>query len=428
MIKGRLFAKADGEKIRVYFIQRGDASEEPNLPVRVYRRPADEINFSTGMCGDDPGHWTEYVDNQKYSDERVSMVFDGTLPSKNSFCYYLDEDVSMGHTYLYWVTQQSAQGEIVIGPTACKLRDPDVWWSYDRSISEMEQLAREFPALVQTCTYGESTMHRKLMGLQIGNPDRTLLVAGAIHASEPGPEIILKAVRFILESRPELLDKLGMRLFPTVNVDVREQTVQGEPFYLRKNANGVDLNRNFDWDWREEFVYGFSNSDPESSTYHGPYPASENETRAAIRFVQESVHPQALFVFDSNSVITEDHFLFGSEPGEACWDRDNELANIYSHAFRENHEGCGTFTAEPMHYPKKLHACFDGTGQPHGTFEGWVHHEYQIPAYSLQTAYSKEGLCNSTDTVSLERLNQWARRHAYALIAILEEFSKKETV
>ena len=58
MIKGNLFAKADGEKIRIYFIQRGDASEAPNLPVKVYRRLADEINFSTGMCGDDPGHWT----------------------------------------------------------------------------------------------------------------------------------------------------------------------------------------------------------------------------------------------------------------------------------------------------------------------------------------------------------------------------------
>ena len=49
MIKGSLSAKVKDGKIRVYFMQRADSGCEPNLPVKVYRRPADEINFSTGM-------------------------------------------------------------------------------------------------------------------------------------------------------------------------------------------------------------------------------------------------------------------------------------------------------------------------------------------------------------------------------------------
>ena len=424
MIKGRLSAKANDGAIRVYFIQRGDDGKDANGPVKVYRRLADDINFSYGLCGDTPGNWTEYIDNQSLEDARVQLVYEGILPYENSFSYYMDRDVKIGHTYLYWVAQETCDISLRIGPTACKLRDTEVWWNYERTVREMDRLRIDFHPLVAVVPYGESTMHRTMYGLEIGNPERAVLLAGAIHASEPGGELILKALRFVLETRPELVHKVGFRVLPVVNVDIRELTVEGEPFYLRKNPNGVDLNRNFDWLWREEFIYGFSNADPDSTTYHGPFPASENETKAAIRFVEECPNPVALFVYDSGSVITEDWLLFSSSPAESSWERDNELANIYSRPFRADHPGCGTFTAEPMHYPRELMECFEETGQPHGTFEGWAHAVHNIPAYSLQGAGSKEGSVNDQDNVTFELLEMWARRHAYALIAILEEFSK----
>lgn len=424
MIKGSLSAKVKDGKIRVYFMQRGDAGKEVNLPVTVYRRNADEINFSTGMCGDAPGFWTEYIENQKRDDERVKVVFTGQLPFANSFCEYLDGDAEVGHTYMYWVTQEVDGVLTQIGPVACKLRDSEVWWSYDRAVAEMRQLAADYPEWITLEDYGESTAHRRIYGMKIGSQEKTVCLAGAIHASEPGPELLVKALRFILAEKPELLKKVGLAVLPAVNVDVREQTVLGEPFYLRKNPNGVDLNRNFDWLWKEEFVYGYCNSDPDASTYHGPFAASENETQAAVRFVKSVPNPVAMFVYDSSSVITEDWLLFGSNPSEGSWEYDNHIANLYSANFRADHPGCGTFTAEPMHYPMKLMECFEGTGQPHGTFEGWAHDMYKIPSYSLQSAGSKEGKCNSDDAVSRELLEQWARRHAYALIAILEEFAK----
>lgn len=423
MIKGRLAARAKDGFIQVYFMQRGDPGEEVNLPVKVYRRQADDINFTSGMCGDAPGNWTEYIDNQSMTDPRVEVVFTGCLSFQNSFCTYYDRDTQVGHTYLYWVTQETANGEIRIGPAACKLRDSEVWWSYERSMEEMRRLCADFPRLARMERCGESTEHRDICSLKIGCPDQMLLLAGAIHASEPGPELLLKALRFILETRPELLDKVGIGALPTVNVDVRERTVLGEPFYLRKNPNGVDLNRNFDWLWREEHVYGYSNADPDASTYHGPFAGSENETRAAVSFVESCKRPLGMFVYDSSSVVTEDWLLFGSNPAEACWDRDNALANLYSRHFRAEHPGCGTFTAPPMHYPKEEMACFAGTGQPHGTFEGWVHSKYGIPSYSLQAAGSKEAACHDEDNVSRELLDQWARRHAYALMAVLEEMA-----
>lgn len=423
MIRGRLSAKAvDGKLIRVYFMQRGSSPEDENVPVKIYRRLADEINFSTGMAGDAPGFWTEYVDNQKWTDERVNLVFEGQLPYTHSFCEYRDEDVAIGHTYLYWVIADSFGEHIEIGPVACKLRDPEVWWGYERSVKEMTKLRDDYKDIIEMVQYGESTRHRPIIGLKIGNRERTIALAGAIHASEPGPELLTKALRFILKTRPELLEKIGLAVVPAINVDVREETVEGEPFYLRKNPNQVDLNRNFDWIWKEEFVYGYSNTMLESSTYHGPYPASENETKAAMAFIQD-VNPVALFVFDSNSVITEDLLLLGSHEGDESFERDNEIATLYSKAFRENHPECGTFTARPLSYPVTGLKAFAGTGQPHGTFEGWTHGTFNVPAFSLQTASSKEGSVSSDDAVSRELLDQWSRRHAYALIAMLEEFS-----
>jgi len=423
MIRGRLAAEALGNKIRVYFMQRGTNSENENVPVKVYRRRADEINFSTGMAGDTPGVWFEYIDNQQFTDERAELVFEGQLPITYSFCEYIDEDVEVSHTYIYWVTTDSFGEHIQIGPVACKLRDPEVWWSYDRAVREMKLLCEEYPSLITMECYGESTRHTPIYGLKVGNSEKTIALAGAVHASEPGAELLIKALRFILKTRPELLSKIGFSILPVINVDVRERTVKGEPFYLRKNPNDVDLNRNFDWEWCEEYVYGYSNAIVDSSTYHGPYAASENETKAAVRFM-EAANPAALFVYDSCSVITEDWLLYNADPqnGEA-YEYSNKIATMYSKAFRENNPECGTFTAKPISYPNVMD-CFATTGNPHATFETWARNVYKIPSYSLQSANSVEGSVNSDDHVTLELLEQWSRRHAYALIAMLQEFGK----
>ena len=56
---------------------------------------------------------------------------------------------------------------------------------------------------------------------------------------------------------------------------------------LRKNENGVDLNRNYD----VEFIAGRA---PEDSEYGGPFPCSETQTRALMQFIEENADAQVV--------------------------------------------------------------------------------------------------------------------------------------
>ncbi len=59
--------------------------------------------------------------------------------------------------------------------------------------------------------------------------------------------------------------------------------IGGDLEQWKANANGVDLNRNFDADWYE-FV---GSPQPASERYRGTYPGSEPEAAALIRLTQD---------------------------------------------------------------------------------------------------------------------------------------------
>ncbi len=94
---------------------------------------------------------------------------------------------------------------------------------------------------------------------------RKLLLVGCIHGNECAGRAILAA----LERRPVPVG-VQLWLLPSMNPD-------GEAADTRQNADGVDLNRNFPYQWRR--VSG-------PTYYSGPRPLSEPETRAAVRLIE----------------------------------------------------------------------------------------------------------------------------------------------
>jgi murein peptide amidase A len=119
-------------------------------------------------------------------------------------------------------------------------------------------------------TFGHSVRGAPLRAVRLGgaNARRKALVVGVIHGDEPAG---LRVVRQLRRSHGDIR---GVQLWviKTVNPD-------GVAASTRKNAHGVDLNRNFSFHWRD----GVARS---SGYYPGPHPFSEPETRAVRRLIR----------------------------------------------------------------------------------------------------------------------------------------------
>jgi protein MpaA len=113
---------------------------------------------------------------------------------------------------------------------------------------------------------GESFEGRPIHVFHRGDPDDIrVLVVGCIHGDECAGIRIARRLRI---GRPRGF--LDLWILPTLNPD-------GRSAHTRQNARGVDLNRNFPFRWRRG---------PRDRYYPGRRPASEPETRIAIRLIR----------------------------------------------------------------------------------------------------------------------------------------------
>jgi murein peptide amidase A len=113
---------------------------------------------------------------------------------------------------------------------------------------------------------GESFEGRPIRVFHRGDPDDVrVLVVGCIHGDECAGVRIAGRLR---RGSPRRF--LDLWILPTLNPD-------GRAARTRQNARGVDLNRNFPYRWR---------SGPRGRYYPGRRPASEPETRVAMRLVR----------------------------------------------------------------------------------------------------------------------------------------------
>lgn len=173
---------------------------------------------------------------------------------------------------------------------------------------------------------GRSVQGRGFYAYQVGDPGaaKTMVLLGQMHGNEHAGVDIVQTIRHGAQV-------LGVNLWvvPTLNPD-------GNAHHTRKNARGVDLNRNWSWSW--------ASSSPSSPTYSGPRPFSEPETRefaTFLRYVKPtwvvSLH-QPLYGIDSSGVKSR---------------------TLFDHLIRE------------LGLPAKALNC---SGVCHGTMTGWINH------------------------------------------------------
>jgi hypothetical protein len=264
---------------------------------------------------------------------------------------------------------------------------------------------------------GRTVAREPLYALLIGNREKMLGGVGAVHAGESGPEIMLTIAEQLLCESPELFESVGWAILPIVNADMRELIACGNPWYIRKNKNDVDLNRNFDGSW--DIVgnsYGERTDDPRAGTYRGPYPNSEPETQAVINFMNIT-KPIITFSYHWLASMTCDSFLCGPSYDDTS-ERHKifcDLARPYSIAFRQA-SGAEIWTGRMVHP-----LCSNGG------FSEWGYHNgfYALDAEAAYAGGSTEKFrISEHDGTDFDTLTECIRCHKAGIVATIENLAQ----
>jgi protein MpaA len=188
------------------------------------------------------------------------------------------------------------------------------------------------PAVVEVRTIGHSVKGRPIRAWRLGEPGkRRMVLVSTMHGDEPHTRRILETLR---DGRP--VRGVDLWVVPTYNPD-------GLARGTRRNARGVDLNRNFPHRW----------TDLDGSHESGPRPASEPETRAVMTFLEE---------VDPRRVISFHQPLHGV-------DTDTKDA------------GFARRLARALRLPR---TSLDCGGMCHGTMTMWFNHRFRGSALTVE--------------------------------------------
>jgi len=371
-------------------------SDNP-LPIRILRREEKGFTFNQD--------YAEYFDG--LNADGAGVIFEGKVELLNHRkIAYTDRAVKNGATYVYWV---SLPGGAPTGPVAVRVRDEELWWPNEKIERRKQTLAETYPRQVQMREFGKTIRGRSIQGLVVGNPQKLIAFIGAIHPGESGPELIVPAIERILREHPEIIDQVGVAILPSVCIDQREKMVQGNPWYLRKNYNQVDLNRNFPAEWENvEYTYGLITSDPDASTYRGPAPCSEPETRAVIRFIEDT-KPICVFSYHCLAGICGPSFLTSKSAFDdmAFKEQCHQFATAFQRGFYGNSEN-------------ETNLKFACTA---GSLTSWLYQQYSIPGFDLEWEGEEKSKISHTDNVTHELMAEYQDRHYQALLRVLQEMS-----
>jgi protein MpaA len=193
----------------------------------------------------------------------------------------------------------------------------------------------ERPAVIERVVIGHSVRGRPITAWHLGEPGkRRVLMMATMHGDEGKPRQILENLR---DGRP--IRGVDLWVVPVYNPD-------GLARGTRKNAHGIDLNRNFPFRW----------ADLDGSYESGPRAASEPETRAMMRFLRK-VNPRRIISFHQP--------LYGV-------DTDTK------------DRGFSARVARALDLPRKSFTC---GGVCHGTMTGWFNSRFDGSAVTVEYGY-----------------------------------------
>jgi protein MpaA len=138
--------------------------------------------------------------------------------------------------------------------------------------------------------FGDSVRGRDLVVRRTGSKDAKVevMVFGVIHGNETAGKPVIERLR---QDRPPVPIELWT---------VMELNPDGVAAHTRQNAHGVDLNRNFPQHWKRQ-------GSPGDTYYSGPSPASEPETRAAMRLIKNVRPDVTIWYHQQMNLVDHSH-------------------------------------------------------------------------------------------------------------------------
>ena len=242
-------------------------------------------------------------------------------------------------------------------------QDPSVY-TYEDLVSDTDLLKSRYSSVFSADSLGETADGRQMLHFVIGKEDasRKILVNGGIHAREYITcQLVMKQTFTFLKhlkngdsygdiSYKDLLQDTAIHIICMVNPDgvsISQQGLDGvqtdatrknldqiaqmdgasllDNDYLeqwKSNANGVDLNRNFDAFWDS---YADPVGHPSADHYKGTAPGSEVESNALIQLTLQEQFSRTISYHTQGDVI---YWYFGQE-GD-LYDRTLAFANTIS--------------------------------------------------------------------------------------------------
>jgi carboxypeptidase T len=188
----------------------------------------------------------------------------------------------------------------------------DIYYSYESMTSLLQGLAANHSDIMSIASTGTTYQGRTIWSAKISDNVGTeeasepqVLFMGAHHGNEkPGAEVCIRFIKTIVDSYQtnatihSLVDSTEIFVIPMVNPDGyatdtrKNQEPNHGPFghRLRETSIGVDVNRNYGYEWNRYFFHlhlyrGATKIRDSSPEYRGPSPFSTAETQAVRSFV-----------------------------------------------------------------------------------------------------------------------------------------------
>lgn len=223
-------------------------------------------------------------------------------------------------------------------------------YTYKKMCKDIEILSKLYEEKLTVSILTETADSRNVYDISVGNPssDNQYIVTGSIHAREYiTTKLVILLMLDLLDSMENDSDFL-IHFVPMINPDgvsisqLGKKGIQNDSIlsqveqiaqndgssienreYLRQwkaNANGVDLNRNFDAKW-DEFE---GNPYPSSGLYKGNFPGCESEAAALISLTENYPVKKTISYHTKGNVI----YWYFAQTGELLEETESFATKI----------------------------------------------------------------------------------------------------